>query len=203
MVAATGRLAARPPFQAPRRAGSGFYDWHKLTGIGALVLLLVVTGTGVLLDLPDQVRPLLARVSPLFETPKPAVVPTGNMLPVDTLVGIARRRFPDGKLAWIETPARPSAPIRINLARPGEPSRRFPRTNVWLDPYSGQILGVRDGLSEGGGDVLLNWLHPLHGGEAFGLAGRLLALAAGLAPIALFVTGLLRWWRRRPRTRHG
>lgn len=179
------------------------YDWHKLTGIGALVLLLVVTGTGVLLDLPDQVRPLLARVSPLFETPKPAVVPAGKPLPIDALVGIARHRFPDGQLAWIETPARPSAPIRINLARPGEPSRRFPRTNVWLDPYTGRILTVRDGLAERGGDVLLNWLHPLHGGEAFGLAGRLLALVAGLAPIALFVTGLLRWWRRRPRTRHG
>lgn len=62
---------------------------------------------------------------------------------------------------------------------------------------------MRDGLDESGGDVLLNWLHPLHGGEAFGLAGRLLALAAGLAPIALFVTGLLRWRRRRPRRRHG
>lgn len=179
------------------------YDWHKLMGVGALVLLLVVTGTGVLLDLPDQVRPLLRRMSPLFTAPAMTVTPAGTPLPVDVLVRRAEQRFPDAVLAWIETPDGPTAPIRINLARPGEPSRRFPRTNVWLDPYSGRIVAVRDGLDESGGDVLLNWLHPLHGGEAFGLAGRLLALAAGLAPIALFVTGLLRWRRRRPRRRHG
>lgn len=179
------------------------YDWHKLTGVGTLVLLLVVTGTGVLLDLPDQVRPLLRQLSPLFTPPALTVKPTGTLLPIDTLVARAEQRFPDGSLAWIETPANATAPIRINLARPGEPSRRFPRTNVWLDPFSGRILAVRDGRAESGGDVLLNWLHPLHGGEAFGLTGRLLALVAGLAPIALFVTGLLRWRRRRPRRRHG
>ncbi len=156
-----------------------------------------------MLDLPDQVRPLLRQMSSLYATPVLTVAPTGNPLPLDTLIARAERRFPDGRLAWIETPARATAAIRINLARPGEPSRRFPRTNVWLDPYSGRILAVRDGLAESGGDVLLNWLHPLHGGEVFGMAGRLLALLAGLSPIALFVTGLLRWRRRRPRRRHG
>ena len=58
---------------------------------------------------------------------------------------------------------------------------------------------MRDGLAESGGDTILNWLHPLHGGEAFGMAGRLLAFVAGLVPAALFVTGLLRWTRRRQR----
>ncbi len=158
---------------------------------------------GVRLDLPDHVRPLLRQLSPLFTAPALTVKPTGKPLPLAPLVARAEQRFPDGHLAWIETPARATAPIRINLARPGEPSRRFPRTNVWLDPYSGRILAVRDGRAESGGDVLPNWLHPLHGGEAFGLAGRLLALAAGLAPIALFVTGLLRCRRRRPRRCHG
>ena len=44
---------------------------------------------------------------------------------------------------------------------------------------------------------MLNWLHPLHGGEAFGLAGRLLALVAGMLPIILFATGIVRWLQRR------
>jgi len=46
---------------------------------------------------------------------------------------------------------------------------------------------------------VLNWLHPLHGGEALGLTGRILAFVAGLVPIALFVTGVFRWQRRRER----
>lgn len=179
------------------------YDWHKLIGLAGLILLVVVTATGVLLNLPDQSRPLLARVSPLFRTPMPAIAPGGTAMSADRLILAARRRFPDGALAWIETPSSATAPMRINLARPGEPSRRFPRTNVWLDPYTGRIVAVRDGLAETGGDTMLNWLHPLHGGEAFGIAGRLVAFVTGLVPAILFVTGLLRWRRRRlsPRDR--
>lgn len=174
------------------------YDLHKLTGLIGLIPLLVITATGVLLDLPDQTRPLIARASPLFHVPAMVVVPTGAALPVDQLIATARRRFPDGALAWIETPANATAPIRINLARPGEPSQRFPRTNVWLDPYTNRILAVRDGLADTRGDTALNWLHPLHGGEAFGLLGRWLAFVTGLVPSIMLGTGLLRWRRRSP-----
>lgn len=177
----------------------GLYDLHKLTGLAGLLVLLVVTGTGVMLGLPDQVRPLLRRVSVLYGAPILSVRAIGDPLPLDRLVRRAERRFPDGRLAWIETPANLQGALRINLARPGEPSRRFPRTNVWLDPHSGRILSVRDGQDEKAGDMVLNWLHPLHGGEAFGLIGRLLVFVSGLLPAALFATGLLRWRQRRLR----
>ncbi|MEG8031209.1 PepSY-associated TM helix domain-containing protein [Sphingomonas aurantiaca] len=175
------------------------YDWHKLIGLGGAILVLVVTATGVMLDLPDQTRFVIARASPLYRTPPLAVVARGARLPVDRLVAIAEHVFPGAALAWIETPASPTGAIRINLAQDGEPSRRFPRTNVWLDPYTGAVLATRDGLAETGGDVVMNWLHPLHGGEALGLTGRILAFIAGLVPIALFVTGVIRWQRRRER----
>lgn len=175
------------------------YDWHKLGGLAGLLLLLIVTATGVMLDLPDQFRPLIAHVSPLYRLPALKIEPRRATIPIDQLIAVARRRFPDGTLAWIETPANATAPVRINLARPGEPSRRFPRTNVWLDPHGGRIVAARDGRAESGGDTVLNWLHPLHGGEAFGVVGRLLVLAAGLIPFLLFATGLLRWRRRTAR----
>lgn len=187
------------PGAAPLRR---LYDAHKLAGLGGLALLLGVTATGALLDLPEQVRPRLARVSPLFEPPKLASRPRPEgPLPLDALVAVARRRFPGAELAWIETPANARGVVRVNLAQPGEPSRRFPRTNVWLDPYSGAVLAVRDGLRDSAGDTLLNWLHPLHNGEAFGIAGRFLVLAAGLLAPLLLLTGLLRWTRRTARAR--
>ena len=107
------------------------------------------------------------------------------------------------QLAWIETPTSATGTIRINLWQPGEPSRRFPRANVWLDPYMGAVLAIRDGRGEGAGDTVLNWLHPLHGGEALGLAGRVLVLLSGLAATGLAVTGWARWlvrWNSRVST---
>lgn len=174
------------------------YDLHKLGGVALGGVLLVVTATGVLLELPDQVRPIVHRASPLFAMPALVTWPGSRaMLPLDTLVARAGARFPGAAPAWIETPASPTGTVRVNLMQAGEPSRRFPRTNVWLDPWSGRILAVRDGRRESGGDVFLNWLHPLHGGEAFGIAGRVLVLLSGLAALWLCVTGWWRWARRR------
>jgi uncharacterized iron-regulated membrane protein len=56
---------------------------------------------------------------------------------------------------------------------------------------------VRDGLQETGGDVVLNWLHPLHNGEVFGLTGRIIVFISGLIPLLLFMTGYLRWRHKR------
>ncbi len=173
------------------------YDLHKWTGIGGAVVLIVVTVTGVMLDLPDQVRPIVARTSPLFVTPTLASVPQpGGMLPLDALAARAAAVLPGSALAWIETPAKERGVVRINLSVPGEPSRRFPRSNVWLDPYDGRVLAIRDARRDSGGDTLLTWLHPLHDGEAFGLVGRWLVFVAGLLPTLLFVTGAWRWWGR-------
>lgn len=179
------------------------YDVHKWTGIGGALVLIVVTVTGVMLDLPDQVRPIVARTSPLFATPPLASVPrAGGMLPLDALVRRAMAVLPGGELAWIETPAGRRGVVRVNLRIPGEPSRRFPRSNVWLDPYDGRVLAVRDERRDSGGDTLLTWLHPLHDGEAFGLIGRWLVFVSGLLPAILFVTGVWRW-RVRARRPHG
>ena len=176
------------------------YDIHKLLAICSVVVLFVVVPTGVMLEFPQYTRPMLSRVSPLFAAPPMRVEPRADeALPLDALVARAQSRFPDGALAWIETPGDASSPVRVSFARPGEPSRRFPRTNVWLDPSSGAILAVRDGRSESAGDTVLNWLHALHSGEAMGFVGRLLVFLSGIAISALAVTGLWRWLLRNRR----
>ncbi len=173
------------------------YDLHKTIGLASVVVLLPVTVTGVMLDLPDQTRALVATAGPLYRAPTPIVAARPGALPLDRLVAIAQAHVPDGRLAWIETAAGPTGTVRVNLSRPGEPSRRFPRTNIWLDPHDGRIVARRDGLAGSAGDTVLNWLHPVHGGEAAGLAGRWLVFLSGLAPAALLLTGWLRW-RTRP-----
>mgnify|MGYP002628104695 CR=1 FL=1 len=107
------------------------YDVHKVTALVSVIVLFAVIPTGVMLAFPQVTRPALERVSPLFAPPPIKVVPAiGRPLSLDDLVSRAQARFPDGRLAWIETAGSPVDPVRIALARPGEPSRRFPRTTV-------------------------------------------------------------------------
>jgi len=175
------------------------YDLHKLAGIYGLVLLLMLCVTGVMLEIPQYVNPLIDRASPLFEAPALHSPPGGGAMriDVDDAVQRAQAHFPGAPVRWIETPDGAEGVYRIQLKQAGEPSERFPRTNVWLDQYSGEVLAVRDPRAHAAGDVVLAWLHPLHSGEAFGMAGRLIVLFTGILPAVLFVTGMMRWVQKR------
>lgn len=172
------------------------YDLHVLAGVYGCLVLLVLALTGSALALPNATKRLLV----LFSQPSPALqamkglVPAGAVvLNLDQAIQVANARFPAAQLRWIETPGEAGKPIALRLHQPGEPGTRFPRTHVWVHPVQGTILQVQDGMHNTGADTFLAWIHPLHNGEAFGLAGRFLACVAGLLPALLFITGWLRW----------
>jgi uncharacterized iron-regulated membrane protein len=176
------------------------YDLHKLAGIYSLIVMLVLALTGIALEIPQYVNPLLGQFSPLQASPKPQSFPPQTQqarISLDQAVAAGQARFPQARLCWIETPDGIGGSYRINLRQAGEPSQRFPKTNVWVDQYSGQVLAVSNPDALGGSDTVINWLHPLHTGEAFGLTGRLLVLFSGLLCPVLFITGVIRWLQKR------
>jgi|TARA_R110000851_G_scaffold164935_1_gene309350 uncharacterized iron-regulated membrane protein len=176
------------------------YDLHVLSGSYGVLLLLILSLTGAALALPDETAMLVKPFSPLTSAPNIALDhgESADRITADQAVEIANNRFPDAELRWVETPGLNNQKAwRIALYQEGEPSRRFPRTQVWIDPVSGEILGLRDTKQDTGGDVLMHWLHPLHNGEVFGMTGRILVFIAGLLPLILFVTGLIRWLQKR------
>lgn len=182
-----------------KRGASGVrqvYDVHKLTGVYASALLLMLTVTGVCLAWPARVQGWLKPVSPLYAMP---VMPASGAPQVSLAlaVQVAQMRFPSATLRWVESSPVQGGVIRVNVWQEGEPSHRLPRSNVWVDAHSGRIVAVRDALAHGAGDVFLSWLHPLHNGEIIGMPGRVLVAAAGLAPCVLAFTGWLRWRHKR------
>lgn len=196
---ARGKLRSALTFKPSPSPQRRIYDLHKVAGIYGLLQLAILTATGVVLGAPEWFRPGLAAFGPLYRAPElhSASAPGSARISVDMAVDRAQAVFPQAELAWIETPAGPHGVFRINLQQPGEPSRRFPRTNVWVDAYSGRVLAVRDPRTEPAGDKVLNWLHAIHNGEAAGLPGRLLAAVSGLGAASLFLTGLVRFQHKR------
>ena len=172
------------------------YDLHVLSGVYGFVVLAVLALTGSVLALPDEARSVVDSFSPLrpsFRAPAGLLEEGATPIPLAEAVRIAQARFPGAELRWIETPGRAGKPISVRFHQAAEPGRRFPRSQVWVHPASGDILAVRDPLENSGGDTFMDWMHPLHNGEVFGLAGRLLACLGGLLPVLAFVTGWLRW----------
>lgn len=171
------------------------YDWHVKPGVYTLLISLTLCITGLMLVVPAWFSPALNYFSPITAgyTGTGSSAGTVQSVSAEQAVAIAQKRFPDAELHWLETPGAGKPIWRVQMRQPGEPSQRFPRTQVWIDASTGDILAERDPRRFAASDTLLAWLHPLHNGEAFGLAGRIVVCLAGLLPLLALTTGFIRW----------
>lgn len=196
-----GRVASSFVFKRRAPLHGKLFEIHKLIGVYGGIFLLIITVTGVMISLPGLVQPLLSLLSAPYTAPSSASMPAPGLerIPLDKALSMASAEMPGGKLKWIDTPGGPRDVYAFRFRLPGEPAIRFPNSVVWIDQYSGRILGTRDAARDPRATQVINWQHPLHTGEAFGVTGKWLTLVVGLLPAALFVTGLWRWLiRRRP-----
>ena len=128
----------------------------------------------------------------------------GTMIVAYPALRKARELFPDATLKRVYTPAGDHGTWEIVMRQPAE---RFnvshTYTQVWIDRYSGAVLHSTDPRRFNGGTALMSYRLSFHNGEAFGLPGKLFVSALGVVLAALWVTGVLQWWRRRQLRRRG
>jgi uncharacterized iron-regulated membrane protein len=65
-----------------------------------------------------------------------------------------------------------------------------------LDRASSAIVSAQDPSTGTLGDTVVQWQWPLHSGQVFGFAGRLLVFVLGLACPLLVTTGFIRWLQK-------
>ena len=186
------------------RRGTGerkLYDFHRLLGLGSVVLLVVSVATATAMNLPDQFRPMLMAFSPMEKLPDPQSGASEGRarISIDRAMAIARAELPGTDIRWVQVPNSETAPYLIRFWQKGEPSFRFPKSYFWLDQYDGSVLAVRHGPQGTATNRILDWLYPLHSGQAFGMFGRIVVALLGLVPAILFATGLIRWRRKSAR----
>ena len=182
-------------------------DLHKVMGVYAALVLVVVAFSGVYMIFPQYVKPVVGWFSPLTET-APAQLSAGaeagaRRLDVDEIAKIAHDSFPKAELQRIYFPASSEGVYRVTMRQAGEVRRTSGSTRLWINPYDGKVLAIRKPQTMSSGDTFINWMFPLHNGEAFGLPGRIIVFAAGFVPMILYVTGLMMWWRKRKAGRRG
>jgi len=196
-------------------------DLHKLAGLASLPLLLMLAGTGAMMSLPKQSDALLGHTLGPVTRAKTPVSPSksastsststststsasapsshrpqearSSRINVAQALATAQSAMPQGRIVWFEMPGAGPGVFFTRVRQPGDPSRRFPQSYVYVDPVSGELLGSHDRAGLGTSDKVNNWLHPLHDGSSGGLWLRIPLVFVGLAPLALFVTGLMRW----------
>ncbi|MCP3023914.1 PepSY-associated TM helix domain-containing protein [Cupriavidus basilensis] len=176
------------------------YSLHRTAGIFAAPVLATMAFSGWYLDLPKWVTPIVARVMTVSPPGKPAsaAAPAGTpLLGVAQAVSTAQALYPAALVTRVSFPRKAGDPFEVRLRQPGEVRQGSGATRLWLDAHTGKRLGVRDPMDAPAGDTFLNWMYPLHTGEAFGLVGRAFISVFGVVPLMFAVTGVLIWWKRR------
>jgi len=176
------------------------YDIHRSVGIYCATLLLVMLFTGIAMIFKPATRSVTTLFSPVRSDPdfgKSTPIPGRAPIGVGEAVATADKVFPNGRLHWILLPSTPTGVYVIGKQSDDEPNRTKTYRNVGVDQYTGQLLYVQDRDAFTTGEKFLEWLFPLHTGEAFGSIGRSIVLFVGLTPLALYVTGFLRWLQKR------
>lgn len=175
------------------------YDLHKISGIYGFALMFLLLFSGVVLELPDYINPVINRLSPLYEPGNILSRQNANQPRISADLALARAStaFPGAQLRWLETPSNSQDAYNFRFYQDGEPSIRFPKSVVWVDQYTGNILKIRNPNNDNGGDTFLSWMHPLHSGEIAGLTGRIMVAISGILPAILFYTGFVRWRQKR------
>lgn len=176
------------------------YDLHKSVGAYFAVLLSVMLITGVAMIFKPATRSVVSLLSPVRPDPdfgRSTPIPGRSPIGLGEAVARANEVFPQGRLHWILMPSSANGVYVVGKQADDEPNRTKTYRNVGVDRYNGEVLHVQDRRTFTAGETFVEWLFPLHSGEAFGKAGRLLVLLIGAAPALLYVTGFLRWLQKR------
>lgn len=174
------------------------YSFHRSAGFFMTPVLAVLGFSGMAMNLPDWVRPVVGAMATLEPNTKAVNGPASGRQPISVAQALeaAQRHRPGARLSRV-TLGSAKAPYEIRLRQDGEVRKGDGNTRVSIDAYSGAVLRVRDPLTAPSGDTFLNWQYPLHTGEAFGLPGRVLVSVSGAAPLLFMITGLVLWLGRR------
>ncbi|HVW70819.1 MAG TPA: PepSY-associated TM helix domain-containing protein [Steroidobacteraceae bacterium] len=178
-----------------RNAVARFYGLHRTLGLWIAIPLLIVAAAGVLLQFDDDIEDAFGLAHPL-----PVDAPVGSAVSPARALDIALARFPGSTLTALTMPADGHAWYCVRVHAPGEISRVFGTTTVFVSTADGSILREYPAQAASVGRALYDSIYPIHTGEIGGLGGRLLLLATGIALLVIGVFGIRLWLvRRKPR----
>ena len=176
------------------------FDLDRTIGLASGLLLIVTAFTGLYMNLPNVVEPALAAMAPFTERPasrRPVGAPLEEVWKIGWDEAIAKARAVHGvdPIAGVgKIEAR--GYYQVRFLPPGD-IMDSGTIRVFIDGRNGEVLGKFDHRDGTVGDKIRTWQFPLHSGQGFGMAGRVLVCLVGLIPPLLAVTGVWLWLRRK------
>jgi uncharacterized iron-regulated membrane protein len=180
------------------------WDLHSATGFWTVLFIAMWAVTGFYFSFPAAFRSMVNRISPITVARAPQSRPRVADEPAlswRTLIDRAREHAPAQFVARVVVPFDDKAAFLVMFSKVRPTPLGATLMPVYLDQYTGARLAADAPSRRTAGDVIMEWVAPLHVGNFGGTAVRVLWMVLGLAPPLLFATGFTMWWQRvvRPR----
>ena len=174
------------------------FDLHHQLGIVAALVLVLITTSALVMhyqtlnDLvyrldrspPDEVLDQLASASP------------SASISVDSLQAVALHALSGARVMFLTLSPKRDDPFVAAMRYP-EDHTPGGRSRVYVDRYTGAVLGVASTRRAQAGTRIGNQLRSIHTGDWFGKPTEVVWLIAAIALIGQAITGLLMWWNGR------
>ena len=175
------------------------YDLHRTVSLVTLPILLVVAFSSIYLNLPGVVKPVIKAFSPVFNF---ATIPSAGRMDIESprvtveqAIAVAQKAMPAARHQSVGRDfVKGLYSVRMQLSDDVSPTGN---NTVYVRMSDGQVMFQRKAADASAGDVFSAWQYPLHSGNAFGLVGQCLIFIGAVALVAMCVTGLNVWLRKR------
>jgi uncharacterized iron-regulated membrane protein len=200
---------AQNPTIAKRAASRKFYQliirWHFFCGLLFIPLIIVISISGCIYLFEDEYEDFMYQ-DLLF------VSPGEKALPASVLLAKARQALPDMRAASFKSYPEAEKSVEIifrekakHMHKPMQTSLEWAgdgpekvrmvmnqaRTSVFINPYTGDILGKMKNSER-----LMGFMKDLHGNLLTGKVGTKLVELTSCWVMMLMTTGLIMWWPR-------
>lgn len=203
----------RPRLWFALRRGRGLlaFDLHRVVGVVATPVLLVLIVTGLVWSFPAQTRvlahllsgrlPPAAAPDPFAARSSPPVGTPATDVADEVLLAEAVRRAPaDAIPFYITFPIQPDEARQVRLQQGYEPWPYGTVYRYFYDRYDGSLIGAVDERTLPPAERFLErWTAPLHFGTWGGWPTLGLWAAVSATPVLLAITGSILWRRRKMR----
>jgi uncharacterized iron-regulated membrane protein len=169
---------------------------HRAAGFWVCLIVLGSALTGPIDSFHWYQRVIEAATDSAPARPEPAAVPVpGPRLTLQALWQRARQVTPDPREALLLFPRKPVSPVELDIIERSAPNHQAV-SFLYLDPYSGRVLGFRPYGTSSFANKLMTWGIAIHSGQA-GVPAQMALLVGVLGIIVLGYTGLASYIRRR------
>jgi uncharacterized iron-regulated membrane protein len=187
---------------------------HRLIGVVAAPVLVLLLLTGLNIAFRKQLRPVWYRLTPgadrgsaALARPPSSTAPPGAPLTADQLVA-ASRRYTSGAIDTVTLASPPKGTAQVKVSSGWDPARgpegSGGNVTLYLDQFDGHLVAAaRPGDKPVAGQAYEYWSTPVHFGTFGGPVSRTIWLLATFAPLLLLCTGAgTMLYRANKRRRH-